>query len=85
MLAAILGVKTSLQAASNSKPFSMEGFEKKGKGGAAGGEGPPMEPHERDTAEQDAPNGDWLTDPMCVSLKKKLYRMSAVYIHPTCE
>ena len=70
MLAAILGVKTSLQAASSSKPFSMEGFEKKGKGGGAGGggggDGAPIEPHERDTTEQDAPNGDWLTDPMCV-------------------
>lgn len=67
VLAVILGIKTSLQAASNSKPFSMEGFEKKGKGGGGtGGDGAPMEPHERDTKEQDAPNGDWLTDPMCV-------------------
>lgn len=70
VLAAILGIKTSLEAASNSKPFSMEGFEKKkGKGGGAGGgggDGPPIEPHERDTMEQDAPNGDWLTDPTCV-------------------
>eukprot|EP00903_Cladosiphon_okamuranus_P006388 g6253.t1 len=64
VLAAILGVKTSLQAASNSKPFSMEGFEKKGKGGGSGGgDGPTIEPHERDTSEEDAPNGDWLTDP----------------------
>ncbi|CAN0458191.1 unnamed protein product, partial [Hapterophycus canaliculatus] len=63
MIAAVMGVKTSLQAASSSKPFSMEGFEKKGKSGAGGGAAP-FEPHERDMAEEDAPNGDWLTDPM---------------------
>ncbi|CAN0203704.1 unnamed protein product, partial [Ectocarpus fasciculatus] len=67
VLAAILGVKTSLQAASNSKPFSMEGFDANGKKTGDGGRGrpqPTFEPHERDTSEEDAPNGDWLEDPI---------------------
>lgn len=67
VLGVFLGIKTSLQAASSSKPFTMEGFEKKGKAGAGGsGDGTPMKAHPRDTLEEDAPNGDWLTDPMCV-------------------
>lgn len=67
VLAAILGVIMSLQAASNSKPFSMEGFDGDGKKTGAGGRArqqPTFEPHERDTSEEDAPNGDWLEDPM---------------------
>lgn len=58
ILAAILGIKTSLQAASGSKPFSMESFEKY-KEGRRGDE----EPHPRDTTEDELPNGDWLEDP----------------------
>lgn len=65
VLAAILGVKTSLQAASNSKPFSMEGFDANGeKTGGRGRQQQTFEPSERDTTEEDAPNGDWLEDPM---------------------
>lgn len=67
VLGVLMGIKTSLQAAGSSKPFSMEGFEKKGKAGAAGKDGSPLEEeHPRDTKEEDAPNGDWLTDPMYV-------------------
>jgi len=51
-----------MQAASSSKPFTMEGFDKKGK--AASEAQAAVEPTERDVAEEDAPNGDWLTDPM---------------------
>ncbi|CAM9793218.1 unnamed protein product, partial [Ectocarpus sp. 4 AP-2014] len=65
VLAAIMGVKTSLQAASNSKPFSMEGFDAKGeKTGGRGRQQQTFEPSERDTTEEDAPNGDWLEDPI---------------------
>lgn len=67
VLGVFFGVKTSLQAASSSKPFSMEGFENKNKAGAGGGDdGVPFEADPRDTTEEDAPNGDWLTDPMYV-------------------
>lgn len=61
----MLGIRTSIQAASSSKPFDMDGiksFEKKPKTGSSGdGE----ETNPRDTLEDDAPNGDWLPDPMC--------------------
>lgn len=62
VLGVILGIKTSLQAASNSKPFTMEGFKKEKPG--TDPEGNPVEAHPRDTLEEDAPNGDWLEDPM---------------------
>lgn len=63
LIAALLGIKTSLQAASSSKPFSMEGFEKSKvvKEGAEEVEADP-----RDTRKEDYANGDWLEDPMCV-------------------
>lgn len=62
VVAAILGIRTSLLAASNSKPFSMEGFDKKK--GADEPAAEPLEPDPRDTTEGDYPNGDWLEDPM---------------------
>lgn len=61
VVAAILGVRTSLQAAS-SKPFSMEGFEKKKEAGDP--EAEPVDADPRDTTEEDYPNGGWLDDPL---------------------
>ena len=64
ILGVIMGIRTSLQAASGNKPFTLEGkaFEKKGKAGPGGDN---VETNPRDTDEEDASNGDWLSDPMC--------------------
>ncbi|CAM9697162.1 unnamed protein product [Ascophyllum nodosum] len=63
ILGVIMGIRTSLQAASGNKPFTLEGkaFEKKGKAGPGGDN---VETNPRDTDEEDASNGDWLSDPI---------------------
>ena len=63
ILGVFLGIKTSIQTAGSSKPFSMEGFDKKdGRGRGQGFHASDFNP--RDTSEDDLPNGDWLEDPM---------------------
>lgn len=61
----LLGIRTSIHAASSGKPFDMEGIKSFDKKPKAGSSGDGEETNPRDTMEEDAPNGDWLTDPMC--------------------
>lgn len=63
LLLCLFGIKTSLEASGDGKPFDVDQLQKSKTSRDGAKRDSEYEPNPRDTSEDYAPNGDWLLDP----------------------